>query len=104
MTFVEKGKVVSKWFNLESAKHGALYLKLFWCTLSSSSMSVSRPLAFEQEWRSANRPVHSMLMVVFVDNVKDLPFPKSNTEVRNSKSFLETPKNFFSWLTALILD
>lgn len=80
MTFVEKSKFISKWFNLESCKHGTLYLKLFWCQLSSTPLSINRPIPYASEWKSTNRPVHSHLMVVFVDNVKDLPFPKSNVE------------------------
>lgn len=92
MSFVEKSKVISKasffncfflecpfqWFNLEACKHGAIYLKVFWCQLST--VPVGRPIPFENEWKMTSQPVHSTLMVVFIDNVKGLPYPKSNVE------------------------
>lgn len=55
-------------------------MKLFWCQLSTSPLSPLQPSPFETEWRTANKPVHSILMIVFVDNAKDLPLPKSNVE------------------------
>jgi Ca2+-dependent lipid-binding protein len=39
-----------------------------------------QPIPYETEWKTANKPVHSILMIVFVDNAKDLPLPKSNVE------------------------
>ncbi|KAI6201967.1 Extended synaptotagmin-2 [Aphelenchoides besseyi] len=80
MAYVQKSKVISQWFNMEACRHGQIYLKMFWCELSPRPLNPKAPIPYADEWTTANRPVHSSLMVVFVDNVKDLPYPKSNVE------------------------
>ncbi|CAD5220105.1 unnamed protein product [Bursaphelenchus xylophilus] len=77
LSYVRKQKLVSKWFHLEACKHGELYVKLFWCDLSSENKG---SIPNDSEWLSTNKTVHTLLLMAFVDNVRELPYPKANLE------------------------
>lgn len=71
--------VIDRWFPLEGCKHGDLHIKAAWYNLTSSE----KDLQFQDsdsEWIHADKPVHSALLMVFVDNVSELPYPKAKLE------------------------
>ncbi|CAD5213567.1 unnamed protein product [Bursaphelenchus okinawaensis] len=77
LSYVRKQKVVSKWFHLEACKHGEVYIKLFWCDLAPRPPAT---IPNDNEWLTANKTVHTLLLMAFVDNVRELPYPKANLE------------------------
>ncbi len=54
-------------------------LRISWFNLSSDFSQLER-VEWENEWITSDRPIHPALLMVFIDSVKDLPFPKVNLE------------------------
>ncbi|CAD5213571.1 unnamed protein product [Bursaphelenchus okinawaensis] len=59
----------------KACKHGEVYIKLFWCDLRPPAT-----IPNDIEWLTANKTVHTLLLMAFVDNVRELPYPKANLE------------------------
>ncbi|KAL3078792.1 hypothetical protein niasHS_014574 [Heterodera schachtii] len=76
---VRQAGEMERWHHLEGCKHGELRLKVCWMDLSTESMGVGRD-EWEQEWLGADKPMHPALLMVFIDSVANLPYPKSNLE------------------------
>ncbi|KAH7731441.1 C2 domain-containing protein [Aphelenchoides avenae] len=76
---VRQAGVIDRWFHLEACKHGELHIKLAWFNLSSDEKYLTQQ-SWEAEWQSADKPVHPAMLMVFVDNVSELPYPKANLE------------------------
>ncbi|GMR42149.1 hypothetical protein PMAYCL1PPCAC_12344 [Pristionchus mayeri] len=74
----DKGKL-DKWFPLEGCKHGDIHIKASWFSLSSDPSHLEKE-EWEAEWLQADKPVHSALLLVFIDNVSELPYPKAKLE------------------------
>ncbi|KJH46599.1 C2 domain protein, partial [Dictyocaulus viviparus] len=73
-----RGRIES-WFPLEGCKHGDLHLKATWMNLSKDRRHLEKQ-QWESEWLQADKPIHPALLMVFVDSVADLPYPKSKLE------------------------
>uniref|UniRef100_A0A0M3HRP9 Extended synaptotagmin-2 n=1 Tax=Ascaris lumbricoides TaxID=6252 RepID=A0A0M3HRP9_ASCLU len=70
---------IDKWFPLEGCKHGDIHIKASWLNLSKSVKDLERQ-DWETEWLRADKPIHPALLMVFVDNISDLPYPKAKLE------------------------
>ncbi|KAK6741216.1 hypothetical protein RB195_009214 [Necator americanus] len=70
---------VDNWFPLEGCKHGDLHLKATWMNLSKDRRNLEKQ-QWESEWLQADKPIHPALLMVFVDSISDLPYPKSKLE------------------------
>lgn len=70
---------VDKWFPLEGCKHGDIHLKATWMRLSSEPAHLEKQ-EWEAEWNQTDRSIHPALLMVFVDSVSDLPYPKAKLE------------------------
>ncbi|EPB72803.1 C2 domain protein [Ancylostoma ceylanicum] len=70
---------VDNWFPLEGCKHGDLHLKATWMNLSKDRRHLEKQ-QWESEWLQADKPIHPALLMVYVDSVSDLPYPKSKLE------------------------
>jgi hypothetical protein len=60
---------VEKWYPLEGCKHGDLNLRVSWMDLSSDSIYD----VIDREWLNTDKPMHPALLMVFIDNVSNLP-------------------------------
>uniref|UniRef100_A0A915D948 C2 domain-containing protein n=1 Tax=Ditylenchus dipsaci TaxID=166011 RepID=A0A915D948_9BILA len=76
---VRKSGEIEKWFHLEGCKHGELHLRVNWLNLSTNPRNLDRDV-WENEWITADKPIHPALLMVFVDSVSNLPYPKANLE------------------------
>ncbi|CAJ0931463.1 unnamed protein product, partial [Mesorhabditis belari] len=76
---IQQKGTVQKWFPLEGCKHGDLHIKATWLNLSTNIQHLEQQ-EWETEWLQANRPIHPALLMVYVDSVADLPYPKSKLE------------------------
>lgn len=76
---VRKDGVVQKWFHLEGCKHGELHIKVQWFDLSTDKTALGKQ-AWDDEWLTADKPVHPAMVMVYVDAVSDLPYPKAGLE------------------------
>jgi hypothetical protein len=76
---VRKAGIIHRWFHLEACKHGELYIKACWMNLSSDADNFAQQ-TWDSAWLTADKPVHPALLMVFVDNVSDLPYPKAGLE------------------------
>ncbi|KAK6034451.1 C2 domain protein [Cooperia oncophora] len=70
---------VENWYPLEGCKHGDLHLKATWMCLSKDRSHLEKQ-QWESEWLQADKPIHPALLMVFVDSVSDLPYPKAKLE------------------------
>ncbi|XGW16263.1 hypothetical protein V3C99_001599 [Haemonchus contortus] len=70
---------VDNWFPLEGCKHGDLHLKATWMNLSKDRSHLEKQ-QWESEWLQADKPIHPALLMVYVDSVSDLPYPKAKLE------------------------
>ncbi|CAB3402497.1 unnamed protein product [Caenorhabditis bovis] len=70
---------IDHWYPLEGCKHGDLHIKATWMDLSCDLKHLEKQ-EWEAEWGSADKPIHSALLMVFVDSVSNLPYPKSKLE------------------------
>ncbi|KAK5964928.1 Extended synaptotagmin-2 [Trichostrongylus colubriformis] len=70
---------VENWYPLEGCKHGDLHLKASWMNLSKERKHLEKQ-QWEAEWLQADKPVHPALLMVFIDAVSDLPYPKAKLE------------------------
>ncbi|KAM3724388.1 Extended synaptotagmin-2 [Dirofilaria immitis] len=84
------------WFPLDACKHGDIHIQAAWMNLSSSSQDFSYQ-EYGTSWFKTNKPVHSALLMIFIDSVSDLPYPKAKLEpspyilVSLGKDFQQTP-------------
>ncbi|VDK74121.1 unnamed protein product [Litomosoides sigmodontis] len=74
----EKGNL-DDWFPLDACKHGDIHIQAAWMNLSSSAVDLTRQ-EFGSSWFSTDKPVHSALLMIFIDSVSDLPYPKAKLE------------------------
>lgn len=72
---VRRKGVSDAWYQLEGAKCGELRLKIHWMNLAASEAALSRS-ALAPEWKA----LHPALLMVYVDCVSNLPFPKRDLE------------------------
>ncbi|WKY00199.1 hypothetical protein Q1695_014784 [Nippostrongylus brasiliensis] len=70
---------VENWFPLEGCKHGDLHLKATWMNLSKERRHLEKQ-QWESEWLQADKPIHPALLMIFIDSVADLPYPKAKLE------------------------
>ncbi|KAL7071319.1 hypothetical protein ACQ4LE_009484 [Meloidogyne hapla] len=76
---VRQAGEIEKWYQLEGCKHGELKLKVCWLDLSTNAMDKQRD-EWESEWLGADKPMHPALLMIFLDSVSELPYPKSGLE------------------------
>ncbi|KAK0419418.1 hypothetical protein QR680_014133 [Steinernema hermaphroditum] len=79
LDMIRQAGVLDRWFHLEGCKHGELHIKVNWLNLSTEAANLERD-QWETEWLTADKPIHPAMVMVFVDNVSDLPYPKANLE------------------------
>ncbi|KAE9556463.1 hypothetical protein FO519_000348 [Halicephalobus sp. NKZ332] len=79
LELVKKAGVLHRWFHLEGCKHGELHLKVSWFNLSTKKELLAQQ-TWENEWLTSDKPVHPAMIMIYVDNVSDLPYPKANLE------------------------
>jgi hypothetical protein len=65
-------RAVLQWYPLEGVERGELHLKIYWMSLTRATRDLEVD-AWESAWMQANRPMHSALLMVYVDAVTDLP-------------------------------
>ncbi|CAJ0599487.1 unnamed protein product [Cylicocyclus nassatus] len=70
---------IDTWLPLEACKHGDLHLKATWMNLSKEKRHLEKQ-EWESEWLQADKPIHPALLMVYVDSVSDLPYPKAKLE------------------------
>ncbi|CAD6188572.1 unnamed protein product [Caenorhabditis auriculariae] len=71
---------IDKWYPLEGCKHGDLHVKAMWMNLSSDLKQLEKQ-EWESEWvGQQTKPIHPALLMVYIDSVSDLPYPKSKLE------------------------
>jgi Ca2+-dependent lipid-binding protein len=76
---IRRKGVTDEWYQLEGAKHGDLHLMLYWMELTTNPADLVKE-EWEKEWFQTKTPLHPALLMVYVDNISDLPFPKHKTE------------------------
>uniref|UniRef100_A0A914NJ09 C2 domain-containing protein n=1 Tax=Meloidogyne incognita TaxID=6306 RepID=A0A914NJ09_MELIC len=76
---VRQAGEIEKWYQLEGCKNGELNLKVCWLDLSTNAVDKQRD-EWESEWLGADKPMHPALLMIFLDSVSDLPYPKSGLE------------------------
>ncbi|PAV87276.1 hypothetical protein WR25_01388 isoform B [Diploscapter pachys] len=76
---IQQEQVVDNWYPLEGCKHGDLHVKTTWMNLSSNPEDL-RLEEKDVEWMQTNTPMHPALLMVYIDSVSDLPYPKSRLE------------------------
>jgi hypothetical protein len=64
---------------LEGCKHGELHLHVTWLNLSTNPRNLERD-EWENQWITSDKPIHPALLMVFIDSVSNLPYPKANLE------------------------
>ncbi|VDN02827.1 unnamed protein product [Thelazia callipaeda] len=70
---------IDEWFPLDACKHGDIHIKATWMDLSSSIADLSC-CNYEGFWNNADKPVHPALLMIFIDSVSDLPYPRAKLE------------------------
>jgi Ca2+-dependent lipid-binding protein len=78
LEIVRRDGVVDKWFHLEACKHGELHIKVQWFDLSTDKTSLGKQ-QWDDEWL-ADKPVHPAMVMVYIDTVSELPYPKAGLE------------------------
>lgn len=79
LKLVQAKGTIDKWYPLEGCKHGDLHIKATWMNLSTELRHLEKQ-EWEAEWGQADKPIHSALLMVYIDSVADLPYPKSKLE------------------------
>ncbi|CAI2347649.1 unnamed protein product [Caenorhabditis sp. 36 PRJEB53466] len=79
LKLVQARGTIDKWYPLEGCKHGDLHIKATWMNLSTELKHLEKQ-EWEAEWGQADKPIHSALLMVYIDSVADLPYPKSKLE------------------------
>ncbi|VDK79854.1 unnamed protein product [Onchocerca ochengi] len=93
---VKAKRNLDKWFPLDACKHGDIHIQAAWMNLSSSPQDLTYQ-EFGTSWFKTNKPIHSALLMIFIDSVSDLPYPKAKLEpspyimVSLGKDFQKTP-------------
>uniref|UniRef100_A0A0R3RWY1 C2 domain-containing protein n=1 Tax=Elaeophora elaphi TaxID=1147741 RepID=A0A0R3RWY1_9BILA len=93
---VEEKRNLDDWFPLDSCKHGDIHIQAAWMNLSSSPLDFTCQ-EFGSCWFNTDKPVHPALLMIFIDSVSDLPYPKAKLEpspyimVTLGKDFQQTP-------------
>ncbi|KHN78918.1 Extended synaptotagmin-2 [Toxocara canis] len=96
LDIIKRDGSVDRWFPLEGCKHGDIHIKASWLNLSKSVKDLERQ-DWETEWLRSDKPIHPALLMIFVDNVSDLPYPKAKlepspfVEVRLGQEVQKTP-------------
>uniref|UniRef100_A0AC34FYN3 Uncharacterized protein n=1 Tax=Panagrolaimus sp. ES5 TaxID=591445 RepID=A0AC34FYN3_9BILA len=70
-TVKEKG-TVQDWATLEGCKRGEIHYKLQWYQLSKNRELLGHQ-KWDSEWRRANNPIYSSLVMVYIDRIEGLP-------------------------------
>uniref|UniRef100_A0A158R441 Extended synaptotagmin-2 n=1 Tax=Syphacia muris TaxID=451379 RepID=A0A158R441_9BILA len=76
---IKRTGTINKWYQLEGCEHGDIHLKASWFDLSKEKDDLERSVV-ESDWLSADKPVHPAILMVFIDNVSELPYPKAKLE------------------------
>uniref|UniRef100_A0A7E4V2D6 Extended synaptotagmin-2 n=1 Tax=Panagrellus redivivus TaxID=6233 RepID=A0A7E4V2D6_PANRE len=71
--------ILNKWFHLEGCKHGELHIKVQWFDLSKKKELLEKQI-WDNQWITSDKPVHTAILMVYIDTVSDLPYPKANLE------------------------
>ncbi|CAI5446596.1 unnamed protein product [Caenorhabditis angaria] len=79
LKLVQAKGTIDKWYPLEGCKHGDLHIKATWMDLSCDLRHLEKQ-EWESEWGQADKPIHSALLMVYIDSIADLPYPKSKLE------------------------
>ncbi|KAK6100352.1 C2 domain family protein [Brugia pahangi] len=93
---VKEKKSLDDWFPLDACKHGDIHIQAAWMNLSCSPADFTYQ-EFGSYWFNTDKPVHSALLMIFIDSVSDLPYPKAKLEpspyimVSVGKDFQQTP-------------
>uniref|UniRef100_A0A915Q6N5 C2 domain-containing protein n=1 Tax=Setaria digitata TaxID=48799 RepID=A0A915Q6N5_9BILA len=93
---VKTKRNLDDWFPLDACKHGDIHIQATWMNLSSSLSDLTNQ-EYGNYWFNTDKPVHPALLMVFIDNVSDLPYPKAKVEpspyitVSLGKDFQQTP-------------
>lgn len=61
-----------QWYPLEGVDTGELHVKLYWMSLTRDTRDLEYD-EWEREWIHANRPMHSAILMCYVDHASDLP-------------------------------
>ena len=79
LDIVKNAGEIDNWYPLEGCKHGDIHLRLTWLNLSSDPTHFEQN-AWENEWVSSNKPIHPAILMLYIDHVSDIPYPKANLE------------------------
>lgn len=83
---IKDEKSIDKWYYLEGCKHGDIRVAFEWLTLRSDPLYLKKPIYIKDSklyGRSINSPKDNevrCLLMIFIDNVNSLPYPKANLE------------------------
>ncbi|VDP20520.1 unnamed protein product [Onchocerca flexuosa] len=69
---VRTKKNLDSWFPLDACKHGDIHIQAAWMNLSSSPQDLTYQ-EYGTSWFNTNKPMHSALLMIFIDSVSDLP-------------------------------
>ncbi|VDM12278.1 unnamed protein product, partial [Wuchereria bancrofti] len=93
---VKEKRSLDDWFPLDACRHGDIHIQAAWMNLSCSPVDFTYQ-EFGSYWFNTDKPVHSALLLIFIDSVSDLPYPKAKLEpspyimVSLGKNFHQTP-------------
>uniref|UniRef100_A0A1I7W1K8 C2 domain-containing protein n=1 Tax=Loa loa TaxID=7209 RepID=A0A1I7W1K8_LOALO len=96
LLYIKEKRNLDDWFPLDACKHGDIHIQAAWMNLSSSLLDLTCQ-EFGSYWFNTDKPVHPALLMVFIDSVSDLPYPKAKLEpspyimVSLGKNFQQTP-------------
>uniref|UniRef100_A0A0N4ZI70 Extended synaptotagmin-2 n=1 Tax=Parastrongyloides trichosuri TaxID=131310 RepID=A0A0N4ZI70_PARTI len=83
---IRNEKSIDKWYYLEGCKHGDIHLGFEWLTLRSNPLYLTKPIYLNNSklygpgaYGPRNNETRCLVMV-FIDNVNSLPYPKVNLE------------------------
>ncbi|VDN57233.1 unnamed protein product [Dracunculus medinensis] len=76
---IRDGIFMDKWCPLEGCKHGDIHIKADWFDLSSSVKDLEKQ-DWNMDWLHADKPMHPAILMVFIDNISDLPYPRAKLE------------------------
>uniref|UniRef100_A0A914QVK6 C2 domain-containing protein n=1 Tax=Panagrolaimus davidi TaxID=227884 RepID=A0A914QVK6_9BILA len=67
----EKG-TIQQWSRLEGSKSGEIHYKIQWYEFSKNKELLGHQ-TWDSEWRRANNPIYSSLVMVYIDHIQGLP-------------------------------
>uniref|UniRef100_A0A0K0F792 Extended synaptotagmin-2 n=1 Tax=Strongyloides venezuelensis TaxID=75913 RepID=A0A0K0F792_STRVS len=83
---IQNQKSIDKWYYLEGCKHGDIHVAFEWLALRSDPLYLTKPIylsnskLYSQGINDLRKSEPRCLVMVFVDNVNDLPYPKAHLE------------------------